>query len=234
VLKSLDEYKPRSKAVRYVLGYLVLFLGTILAKIEIKGRQNIPRKEPFVIAVNHFHRIDPPFIIFAIQKPINFLMASDQNVEAKLMWGPWLYGFISTNRKKVAPSTIKRSIKAIERGEIIGLFPEGAATEKQLRPPKKGAIYFAIKTNVPILPVSIIGLENVSKNWFRGIRPRIKIKIGKAYKIDLAGKNGKDDRENQIISLGEDMMCRIAALLPERNHGAFIGDKRIELYKNLN
>ena len=95
MLKSLDEYKPRPKAVRYILGYLVLFLGTILTKIEVKGRQNIPRKGSFVVAINHFHRIDPPFVIYAIQRPINFLMASDQNVEAKLMWGPWLYGYKS-------------------------------------------------------------------------------------------------------------------------------------------
>jgi len=233
VLKSLDEYKPRSKAVRYLLGYLVLFLGTILVKLEIKGRSNIPRKGSFVVAINHFHRIDPPFIIHAIRRPINFLMASDQTVEAKLMWGPWLYGFISTNREKVAPSTIKETIKAINKGEIIGVFPEGAATDNKLRIPKKGAIYLAMKTNIPILPVSIIGLDNVSKYWFRGVRPRIKIKIGKVFKIGTTLKTSKKEREKQIIKFGEDMMCRIAALLPEDYHGAFAGDKRIEEHKSL-
>jgi 1-acyl-sn-glycerol-3-phosphate acyltransferase len=232
--KTLEKYKPRSKIIRYLLGYLVLFLGTVLTKISIKGRHNIPSEGSFIIAINHFHRIDPPFVIYGIQRPINFLMASDQIVEAKLMWGPWLYGFISTNRQNVAPSTIKQSIKALARGEIIGVFPEGASTDNKLRAPKKGAVFFAQKTKAPILPVSIIGLENVSQKWFHGVRPRVEINIGKPFKIKTSEAFDKKTREDILRRLGDDMMCRIAALLPEEYHGLYKGDERVKKYTGSN
>ena len=115
--RDLNKYSVRPKAVRYLLGYLVLFLGSTLAKIKVKGDENIPKKGPFIVVCNHFNRLDAPFVIFAIKKPINFLMASDQTVEPQIMWAPWLYGFIPTNRQNIAPSTIKNSIVALKKGE---------------------------------------------------------------------------------------------------------------------
>ena len=129
--QKLDKYTVRPKIVRYILGYLVLFLGSVLTKAKIKGTENIPRNGPYIVACNHFNRLDPPFVIYAIKKPINFLMASDQTVEAEIMWAPWLYGFIPTNRQNIAPSTIKQSLRVLKKGEIIGIFPEGSATEQK-------------------------------------------------------------------------------------------------------
>ena len=96
----------------------MLFLGSILAKIKIKGSENIPKKGPFIVVCNHFNRLDPPFVIYAIKKPINFLMASDQTVEAQIMWAPWLYGFIPTNRQNIAPTTIKKSLKLLKKEKL--------------------------------------------------------------------------------------------------------------------
>ena len=86
--RNLNKYSVRPRAIRYLLGYLALFLGSLLTKTQIKGSENIPKKGPFILVCNHFNRFDPPFVIFAIKRPINFLMASDQTVEAKLMWAP--------------------------------------------------------------------------------------------------------------------------------------------------
>ncbi|MFC1527402.1 1-acyl-sn-glycerol-3-phosphate acyltransferase [Candidatus Neomarinimicrobiota bacterium] len=99
---DLNKYSVRPKAVRYLLGYLALFLGSILVKIKIKGSENIPKNGSFIVACNHFNILDAFFVVFAIKKPINFLMASDQTVVTKFMWAPWLYGFIPTNRQNIA------------------------------------------------------------------------------------------------------------------------------------
>ena len=219
--QNLNEYDVRPKPVRYLLGYLVLFLGTFLTKIKLRGSENIPKNGPFIVVCNHFNRLDPPFVIYAIKKPINFLMASNQTVEAQIMWAPWLYGFIPTNREKLAPSTIKRSLKALKNGEIVGIFPEGAATEQHLRPAKKGAAYLAMTANVPILPMSIIGMDNIWDNWFKGIKPNLQITIGKPFMLGKAPSN-KNEREAALQEAGETIMLKIAELLPKECHGDFV------------
>ena len=205
----------------------MLFLGALLTKIKIKGTENIPHKGPFIVVCNHFNRLDPPFVIYAIKKPINFLMASDQTVEAQIMWAPWLYGFIPTNRQNMAPSTIKRSLKVLKNGEILGIFPEGTATEQYLRPAKNGAAYLAMTANVPIVPMGLIGMNNIWGNWFRFIRPKLQINIGKSFTPDAISSE-RIERDKALKKTGKEIMLRIAALVPDELHGDFKGNRRIE------
>jgi len=229
--QDLNKYSVRPKAVRYLLGYLALFLGSVLAKIKIKGSENIPKKGSFIVVCNHFNILDAPFIIFAIKKPINFLMASDLTVVTQFMWAPWLYGFIPTNRQNIAPTTIKNSLAAIKKGEIVGIFPEGTATEHFIRPAKNGAAYLAMRTGVKILPMSVIGTDNIWANWLKGIRPKLQINIGKPFRPKSLPKE-RTGRNEAIKTTGENIMCRIAALVPDEYHGVYAGDKRINNYRS--
>ena len=229
--RNLNKYSVRPRAIRYLLGYLALFLGSLLTKTRIKGNENIPKKGPFILVCNHFNRLDPPFVIFAIKRPISFLMASDQTVEAQLMWAPWLYGFIPTNRQNIVPTTIKKSLAAIKKGEIIGIFPEGGSTENYIRQAKKGAAFLALKTNIPILPMSLIGMNNIWNNWLKGIKPKLQINIGKPFFPKPLPK-GRKDRNEAIKTTGEEIMCRISALLPEKYHGEYTGDERINNFRS--
>lgn len=229
--RDLNTYSVRPKIVRYLLGYFVLFLGSTLAKIKVSGGENVPKKGPFIVVCNHFNRLDAPFVIFAIKKPINFLMATDQMIETQIMWAPWLYGFIPTNRQNIVPSTIKKAIGAIKKNEVVGIFPEGAATEQILRPAKDGAAYLATTMSVQILPMSIIGMDNIWANWLQGIRPKLKITIGKPF-LPLSIPTDRINRNVVIKATGEEIMCRIAALLPEEYHGIYINDERIMKYRS--
>ena len=100
---KLDLFKPRPKWVRYILGYAALFLGTLVARIKVYGRDHIPKKGPFIIVANHFDVSEPPFFLFALQRPVSFLVASDQVIEWYNYLAVWLYGFIPTNRTNLAP-----------------------------------------------------------------------------------------------------------------------------------
>ena len=108
--------KPRLKWQRYLAGFLGLFLGTMLAKIKVKGRCNLPKNGPYILAVNHFNLIDSFFTVFAIRKPVVFLMGSDQTIDWFNYWALWLYGVIPVNRKRMAPSTLKMATKSIVFG----------------------------------------------------------------------------------------------------------------------
>ena len=215
-----ERLRPRPAFVRYFLGYLATFIVSMFTKTKVHGRENIPKEGPFIIITNHFSYVDPIFVIHAVQKPISFLAASDQKIKWYFIWAPFIYGFIPTNRKVLAPSTIKHATRALKDNEILGIFPEGTSTSSKLRPAKNGAAYLSALTESRMLPIGVFGLENVWKQLFRGIKPKVTINIGRSFGPFLLPKNRKK-KEGCLLEIGNEAMYRIAALLPKEQRGEF-------------
>ena len=192
----------------------------MFTKTKVHGRENIPKEGPFIIITNHFSYVDPIFVIHAVQKPISFLAASDQKIKWYFIWAPFIYGFIPTNRKVLAPSTIKHATRALKDNEILGIFPEGTSTSSKLRPAKNGAAYLSALTESRMLPIGVFGLENVWKQLFRGTKPKVTINIGRSFGPFLLPKNRKK-KEGWLLETGNEAMYRIAALLPKEQRGEF-------------
>ena len=210
-----------------------MFLCSLGARVKILGRHHIPDKKPYIVVINHFSYIDPVFVIHALQKPITFLAASDQVIETQFIWAPFIYGFIPTDRSNLAPSTIKNSIRALKNGEILGIFPEGTSLSNVLRPAKNGAAFLSASGKTRLLPVGITGLENAWEMMFRGLRPSVNIRIGKPFGPFALSKS-KNDKERDLNEVGAEIMCRIAALLPEDMHGSFENNKTINEHQKKN
>ena len=208
-------------------------MGSLFGKIKIKGHHNLPKVGPYVIACNHFSDYDPLFFSYAIRKPINFIAASDQEVDIVFVWAPYIYGWIPVDRKNLSPSTIKKALKALKNKEILGIFPDGGVSYNLLSRPKKGAVYLSTVGNCPIVPMSIYGAEKAWEGLFRGIRPRVCINIGKPFgPFKITGS--KEGKNKMLTKIGKDMMIRIAALLPNNKQGPYIGNSKIKRYQKEN
>jgi len=231
--KTLSSLRPKPYFWRYLLTYAALFLGSALAKIKIKGKQNLPNKGPYVIASNHFSDYDPLFFSYAIQKPINFIAASDQELEWMFVWAPIIYGWIPVNRKKISPSTIKQSIEVLKKKEILGIFPDGGVSYDLLSKPKNGAVYLSTIGKAPIVPISIYGAEKAWEGLFNGVRSKVNVNIGKPfgpYNI----KGNKKQKTKKMEKIGYEMMYRIAALLPKSKRGPYIDIDKIKKFQQQN
>ena len=225
--------KSRPYWVQYVSTYIVFFLAMFVGKIKVKGRSNIPNEGPLVLVCNHFAYFDPFLLVYAIKKPIDFIMQKELGIEPQFLFAPLIYGAILTDRNKVGPSTIKESMKTVKKGKILGIFPEGGITSPVLTEAKPGAVFLASKTKAKILPVSVCGASNAWANILRGVRSRIYINIGKPYgPIKIGGT--KQEKTQKIKEASRELMCRIAALLPAEKHGCFLGDPSISTYINEN
>ncbi len=204
-----------------------------IAKIRVQGRWNVPKRDPCIIACNHFSYLDPFFLVYAIQRPTSFLMQNDIGVEPYFLWAPMIYGAILTDRNKLAPSTIKQSLDRVEKKEVLGIFPEGGMKGFELAQAKPGAVYLSSLANVRVVPAAVHGGNEGWENIFRGVRSRIRINIGKPFgPLDIKGS--KKEKKEQIDTISEELMCRIAALLPDNEHGVYSKDKRIHTYREEN
>ena len=225
--------KPRPYWVQYLSAYIIFFLAICISKIKVRGRSNIPKDGPIVLASNHFGYFDPFLLVYAIHRPIDFIMQKELGIEPYFLWAPMIYGAIMTDRNKVGPSLVKQSLRSIEKGKILGIFPEGGITSPVLTKAKPGAVYLASLAKATILPVSVRGASGAWENIMKGVRSRITVNIGKpfdSYNI----KGSKEEKSNILEKASAELMCRIAALLPVEKHGHFSGDPRIAAYQKEN
>ena len=150
-----------------------------IIKTTTKGRENVPKKGPYILAPNHFSLLDPFILHSKHNKPTTYLMAEDlDDLGWKELWLPWLYGVLLVNRKKLKPSTVRSVQKQIKKKEPLCIFPEGTSVGEGLKPLKDGASYFSIKNNIPIIPVALSGTNTVAQKLKKLTRAKVLIEFG--------------------------------------------------------
>jgi 1-acyl-sn-glycerol-3-phosphate acyltransferase len=124
--------------------------------------------------------------------------------------------------------TLRIVLKRLKKGEILGMAPEGTRSETEaLVMGKPGAAYLAAKANVPIIPVGLTGTEDrVVKYRLRHLRRLdINIRIGEPFYLPPMDRKNRDEYLDQST---EEIMCRIAELLPPQYRGVYADAPRLQ------
>jgi len=194
----------------------------ILFSWKVEGRENIPLTGPIILATNHVNLFDPFFLMFSFPRWINF-MAKEELFRSPLL-RPWLRwaGSLSISRGgkiREKQKMLKSARNALEKGAILGMFPEGGRSrDGKLRKGKAGSAVIASKANVPILPVGIVGTDKIKGISWLLKRPDIVVNIGKPFKLPPSySKMSK----SQMQFLTTQLMAEIAALLPPEYQGTY-------------
>jgi 1-acyl-sn-glycerol-3-phosphate acyltransferase len=141
---------------------------------RLEGLEKIPAEGPVIVAGNHLSYVDPLahgyFVVKAGRRP-RFL-AKQELFDARFV-GTVLRGArqISVERGTGGRSPLEDAGRAVERGEVVVIYPEGTTTttHEDFSPGrgKTGAVRLAIATGVPVLPVATWGGQFV---WRRSGR----------------------------------------------------------------
>ncbi len=193
---------------------LILLIVTIR---DVKGHENIPRHGAFILASNHFSVGDPPILTGIFPRRIAW-MAKKELFDVPLFGKLYhMGGFIPVRRFEGDLRALRMSQRALRRGLVLGMFPEGTRSGGRLGPGEPGSALIALRAAVPILPVAIWGTENVKlpRDLFR--RTRVKIRYGKLFRLPESPRVTK----KQVASGTEEIMRRIAELLPPEYHGVY-------------
>ena len=152
----------------------------LLFRFEVQGRENIPRSGNYVVIANHLNWLDEFTLLylFPVEPRLHFLADPTLLVTRKFQW--WLVrttgGYVPVVRERHGDRTLFRHVdRALELGGAVAIFPEGnyGTKEGDLLPFHKGFAHFAIKAQVPVVPVALSGTKDL---WFR---KTIKVVIGK-------------------------------------------------------
>ncbi len=135
-----------------------------------------------MIAANHYSHLDPPAIGCLTGTPVRFL-ALDELFTASRVLARILppLGVITVSRGRWSVGGVRTALAMLEAGEVVGVFPEGIrVVHWGDRPLKRGAAWLAIRAQVPLVPVAVIGTGKAVGLDNRWHRAPIRVVIGEA------------------------------------------------------
>jgi 1-acyl-sn-glycerol-3-phosphate acyltransferase len=139
---------------------LVELVCRVYWRVEIRGKDNVPRKGPFVIAPVHRSNIDTLLAGCLTRRRIRFM---GKDSLWKYRWSGSLFsslGAFPVHRGTPDREALRRTEEALRGGEPVVLFPEGTRQSgPKVQPLFEGAAFVAARAGVPILPVGIGGSE---------------------------------------------------------------------------
>lgn len=206
---------------------LVRFLFRTLARIEFYNLEYIPTSGPALLTTNHLSYVDTPLLfVNPVRKDITALVTDKYMNYPFLRWFTITAGGLWIDRDRADFGALSAAREVLSKGMVLGIAPEGTRSKTaQLQEGKPGTVLIALRTGAPILPVGISGSEGSLKRMFTLQRPRITARVGKPFTIPPLDR---DKRDEQLKYWSDEVMLRIAALLPEKYHGFYRGNPRIE------
>jgi len=199
---------------------IVRFLIKHLTSTEYVDLENIPAAGGIIIALNHLNYMDTPVLFANPRRPdITALITTKYQKNLFMKWFTKSAEGIWINRDIADFTAIRKASKALADGLALGIAPEGTRSKTaQLQEGKPGTIMLAAKSKVPIVPVGITGTEHSIKKILSLHRPRIIVRFGEAFIIPEF-KQG--ERSDDLRYWTDELMKRIAALLPEQYRGVY-------------
>lgn len=179
---------------------IVRGLYKLLFRIRVIGADNIPDSGGVMLCSNHKSYWDPLTLGVGIKRPIRFMAKSDLFRIPVFNWLIRALGAFPVKRGQVSKDAIRQSIRTLESGKLIGIFPEGTRNKEKLGDAKRGAALMAIRANATIVPAAIIG----NYRLFR--------RMTVAYGEPIRASDYGSERESELT---EEIMASIDRLLRE-------------------
>jgi glycerol-3-phosphate dehydrogenase (NAD(P)+) len=153
----------------------------IYLRLSRQGREHARVRGGLLVAANHRSFLDP--FVIGVSLPWRRAMNYVAKIELfEKRWQGWLLsrlGAFPIRRGEADEEAMKTARLVLERGGTVCIFPEGTRIRTgSLAAPKRGVGRLALETGAPVLPLAVLGTEQVRRGW--RIRPRkVKIRAGR-------------------------------------------------------
>ena len=188
-----------------------LWLGVFgfTMRVRSSGLQRVPGRGGVLIAVSHVSHLDPIVVSAVLRRQISWV----SRIEFHKQWfmRNVLYhgGAFQVDRQGSALPTIREALRRLERGEAVGIFPEGelmSGANSVLRGAsiKQGVCLLAARSGRPVLPVIVLGTDQLGRlgPWMPAKRGRLWVLVGEPIYADpsMRGRHGRARFAEKLIA----------------------------------
>lgn len=211
-----------------ILRSIVRFIMKIITDIEVHGADQVPEGN-IIGAANHLGRLDTAAMLCVIDREDIIIPVAEKYKNHPL------FGMIGRavnaiwlNRFEADFSALREILARMEKGGLLVIAPEGTRSKTEaLQEGKLGVAFLASKSGFPVVPVAVAGTEDrlILENLKRFRRSKIVVNVGQPFKIEIPKGKG---REQAMRDATDEIMCRIAVMLPEKYRGFYADHPRLK------
>ena len=215
--------------MRKFVRWLIIAILNLIADIEVITVDNVPASGGFVIATNHIGLIDIAMFHYQFDRYDMFIPVAEK--WEKQGWIRLLgreMNFLFVDRYNPDIKALRKMIGLMESGNSLVIAPEGTRSRTgALIEGKPGVAYLAARSGFPVVPVAITGTEDklVLENIRHFRKSRVTLRAGKPFVLPAIPKV---NREAALQHYTDEIMCQIAAILPERYRGVYAEHARLK------
>ena len=223
--QPLGDERTAFMRLTHLVGRVVM---CSLARVRIEGLDPavLPPTGPLIIAANHLSNADAvlvgSWVTPALGRKVYWLGKEEALRWPLVGWAMVQNGVVGIRRGAPDIEAFRIARRILDEGHVLVIFPEGTRSRTGgLQEAKDGLAILALRTHAPILPIGFAGTDAF---WPRGrTLPRpggsVTMRVGRPFRLPDPG-TGADRRAAQHAAT-EELMRRIAELLPPRHRGVY-------------
>lgn len=188
-----------------ILRTLLRFGFCTFRRVEVYGAENVPSEGAAILASNHVGMLDMFMIGYRLPRLVHW-MAKEELFKNKLVSKFIRYfGAYPINRKTRDTSAARTTFELLEKGEIVGIFPQGTRARKGKPIPKAkaGVVKYAVETDTPVLPVAIWGKTHLFGKMY--------VRFGEPFQYSQPAEGERYDKK-QYMEMAQKLLDDIYAM----------------------
>ena len=171
-----------------------LIMKTIASPVEVTGLEKIDTSKPQVYAANHASAMDIPVLYVNLPFQFRIVFKKELLSYPVIGWHLKRSGQVCIDQQKPTRSiaSIRSAVKSLQAGMPLVIFPEGGRTpDGEIKPFLPGTFFLAIKAQVDVVPVALVGTYELLPMDTYHIKPRpLEMRVGEP--ISTAGLKLRD------------------------------------------
>jgi 1-acyl-sn-glycerol-3-phosphate acyltransferase len=214
---ALSAPPTRSQLLLYhVVRIIVTVFARVFWRLEIVGKEHVPRTGSFILAPVHRSNVDTPLVAAVTRRRLRYM---GKDAMWKYGWSAWFFtsmGGFPVHRGTADREAMRQCAEVLAGSEPLVMFPEGTRQSGPLvTEVLDGVAFVALRNGTPIVPVGIGGSERAMPTGSRMIRPvKLTMVIGEPIVVQRP-EAGKRVTRSAIHDLTGQLTAELQKLFDE-------------------
>lgn len=176
--------------------------GTLRIPLSVESKSRLELDQPYIFMSNHRSIFDIFALFLATEHSLRMVAKRVLFFIPIFGWALWMCRFIPIDRsdREKAIKSLESAARKIREGISVLVFPEGTrGPGEPLLPFKKGSFMMALKAGVPVVPVVVLGTEDVMEaRSLRVGHGAVTVRLGAPIPTADRGTDARDELMREV------------------------------------